>query len=125
MGVKHGLILREEHKLRVCENRVLRIIFGPKRDGMTGGWRKLHNEQLHNVYSSPSIIRSYQVLVDVDVGAACGENGGEDVYRLLVGMPQGRRPPGKPRRGWINNIKMDLVEMELGSLDWTGREQDR
>jgi hypothetical protein len=52
-----SLTVREEHKLRVFENRVLRRIFGPKRDGVTGGWRKLHNEELHNLYSSPSIIR--------------------------------------------------------------------
>jgi hypothetical protein len=57
MGVKLGLTLREEHRLRVVENRVLRRIFGPKRDGVMGGWRKLHNEELHNVYSSPSKIR--------------------------------------------------------------------
>jgi hypothetical protein len=58
MGVKLGLLtLREEHRLRVFENKVLRRIFGPKRDEVTGGWRKLHNEELHNVYSSPSIIR--------------------------------------------------------------------
>jgi hypothetical protein len=57
VGVKHGLTVREEHKLRVFENRVLRRIFGPKRDGVTGGWRKLHNAELHNLYSLPSIIR--------------------------------------------------------------------
>jgi hypothetical protein len=56
MGVKHNLLtVREEHKLRVFENRVLRI-FGPKRDGLTGGWRKLYKEELHNLYSSPNII---------------------------------------------------------------------
>jgi hypothetical protein len=58
MAVKHGLLtVREEHKLRVFENRVLRRIFGPKKDGVMGGWRKLHNEELHNLYSSQSIIR--------------------------------------------------------------------
>jgi hypothetical protein len=57
MDVKHGLKVREEHKLRVFENRVLRRIFGPRRDGVTGGWKKLPNEELHNLYSSPSIIR--------------------------------------------------------------------
>jgi hypothetical protein len=57
MGTKLSLILREEHRLRVFENRVLRRIFGPKKDEVTGGWRKLHNEELHNLYSSPSIIR--------------------------------------------------------------------
>jgi hypothetical protein len=74
MGVKHGL--REEHKLRVFENWVLRIIFGPKRDGVTGGWRKFHNEELHNFYPPPSIIR---IKVEEDeVGGACGTNGGEE-----------------------------------------------
>jgi hypothetical protein len=71
-----GGTLREEHKVRMFENMVLRRIFGPKRDGVTGGWRKLHNEELHNLYSSPSIIR---IKVEEDeVGRTCGTNGGEE-----------------------------------------------
>jgi hypothetical protein len=69
--------LREEHKLRVFENRVLRRIFGPKRDGRTGGWRKLHNEELHNLYSSPIIIRII-IGEEDEVGGTCGTNGEEE-----------------------------------------------
>jgi hypothetical protein len=95
-----SLILREEHRLRVFENRVLRTIFGPKRDEVTGGWRKLHNEELHNLYSSPSIIRvikSKRIL---------GKK--RNAYRILVRKPEGKRPLGRPRRRWVDNIKMDL-----------------
>jgi hypothetical protein len=70
-----SLTVREEHKLRVFENRVLRRIFGPKRDGLMGGWRKLHNEELHNLYSSPSTIR---IIKSRRVGGTCGTNGEEE-----------------------------------------------
>jgi hypothetical protein len=71
-----SLTVREEHKLRVFENKVLRRILGPKRDRVTGGWRKLHNEELHNLYSSPSIIK---IIVEEDeVGGTCGTNGREE-----------------------------------------------
>jgi hypothetical protein len=81
--------LREEHKLRVFENRVLRRIFGPKMNGATGGWRKLHNEELHNLYSSPSIIRIIKSRRMLWAGhvARIGEK--RNVYRLLVGKPVG------------------------------------
>jgi hypothetical protein len=92
------LTVREEHKLRVFENRVLRRIFGPKRDGVTGGWRKLHNEELHNLYSSPSIIRIIKSRRMRTVGHV--ERMGEEryVYGLLVGKPEGKRPLRRPRR---------------------------
>jgi hypothetical protein len=93
-----SLTAREEHKLRVFENRVLRRIFGQKRDGVTGGWRKLHNEELHNLYCSPNIIRIKKSRRMRWAGhvARMGENG--NVYRLLVGKPEGKRPLGRPRR---------------------------
>jgi hypothetical protein len=72
-----SLTLREEHRLRVFENRVLRRIFGPQRDELTGGWRKLHNEELHNLYSSPSKIN--QIKED-EVDRACSTNGGEEEF---------------------------------------------
>jgi hypothetical protein len=93
---------------------VLRRIFGPKRDGVTGEWRKLYKEELHNLYSSPSIIRiikSRRMRLARHV-ARMGEK--RNVYRLLVGKPEGKRPLGRPRRRWINNIKMDLLEIGLG-----------
>jgi hypothetical protein len=114
-----SLTVREEHKLRMFENRVLRRIFGPKRDEVTGGWRKLHNEELHNLYSSPYIIRVMRWAGHV---ARMGEK--RNVCRLLVGKPEGKRPLGRPRRRCIDNIKMDLSEIGLSVVDWIGLAQD-
>jgi hypothetical protein len=98
-----SLTLREEHRLKVFENRALRRIFGPKRDEVTGGWRKLHNEELHNLYSSPSIIRMIRLRRMIWAG---------HVARMgRRGMPEGKRPLERPRRGWVENIKMDLREI--------------
>jgi hypothetical protein len=84
------LLLREEHRLRVFENRVLRRIFGPKRDEVTGGWRKLHNEELHNLYSSPNIIR---MIKEGEMDMACSTNGEKrNAYRIWEGNPEGKRP---------------------------------
>jgi hypothetical protein len=97
--------LREESRLRVFENRVLRRIFGPKRDEVTGEWRRLHNKELYALYSSTNIIRvikSRRVRWTGHV-ACMGERRG-----ALVGKPEGRRPLGRPRRRWEDNIKMDL-----------------
>jgi hypothetical protein len=100
-------MLREEHRLRVFENRVLRRIFGPKRDEVTGGLRKLHNE-LHGLYSSPSIVRAIKARRMRWAGhvACMGEVRG--AYNILVGSPEGRRPLGRPKHRWENNTKMDL-----------------
>jgi hypothetical protein len=120
-----SLTVREEYKLGKFENRLLRRIFGPRRDGVTGGWRKLHNEELHNLYSSPGIIRIIESKRMRWAGhvARLGEK--RDVYRLLVGKPEGKRPLGRPRRRWIDNIKMDLLEIGLKVVDWIGLAQDR
>jgi hypothetical protein len=120
-----SLTVREEHKLRVFENRVLKRIFGPKRDGVTGGWRKLNNEELHNLYSSPSIIRIIKSRRMRWAGhvARIGEK--RNVSRLLVGKPEGRRPLARLRCRWIDNIKMDLLEIGLSVVDWIGLAQDR
>jgi hypothetical protein len=83
-----SLILREEHRLRAFENRVLRRIFGPKRDEVTGGWRKLHNEELHNLYSSPSIIRVIKTRRMRWAGHAT-RMGKKYSYRIVVGKPGG------------------------------------
>jgi hypothetical protein len=98
MGVKLGLTLREEHRLRVFENRVLRKIFPPNKDEITGGWRKLHNEEFRNLYSSPSkiIITNSRRMRRAGHVARIGEK--RNAYRILVGKPKGRRPLGRPRR---------------------------
>jgi hypothetical protein len=107
------------------ENRVLRRIFEPKRDRVMGGWRKLHNEELHNLHSSPSIIRIIKSRRMKWAGhvARLGEK--RNVYRLLVGKPEGKRPLGRPRRKWIDNIMVDLFEIGLNVVDWMGLAQDR
>jgi hypothetical protein len=106
MGVKLGsLTLREEHRLGVFENRVLRRIFGPKRDEVTGVWRKLHNEELYYLYSSPSIIRLIKARRMKWEGTVARMGEKRNTYRLLVG----KRPLGRPRRRWLDNIRVYLV----------------
>jgi hypothetical protein len=109
----------------VFENRVLRRIFGPKRDEMTGEWRKLHNEELHDLYSSPGIIRIIKSrrMRCADHILRMGEK--RNAYRLLVGKPEGRRSLGRPRRRWVDNIRMDLGEVGWGDVDWIGLAQDK
>jgi hypothetical protein len=109
----------------VFENRVLKRIFGPKRDGVTGGWRKLHNDALHNLCSSPSIIRIIKSKRMRWTGHVARMGEKMNVYRLLVGKPEGKRPLGRPRRRWIDNIKIDLSEIGLNVVDWIGLAQDR
>jgi hypothetical protein len=108
------LTLREEHRLRVFENRVLRRIFGPKRDEVTGEWRKLHNEELQNLYSSPNIIRTIKSRRMRWAGHVARMGEKRNSYRILVEKPEGRRPLGRPRRRWMDNIKMDFPW--LGSI---------
>jgi hypothetical protein len=102
--------LREEHKLRVFENRVLRRIFGPKREE-DGSWRKLHNDELHSLYSSPNIVRVFKSRRMRWAGHVARMVERRDVYKVLVGKPKGKRPLGGPRRRWEDNIKMDLKEI--------------
>jgi hypothetical protein len=120
-----SVTLREEHRLRVFENRVLRRIFAPKRDNLTGEWRKLHNEELRYLYSSPSIIRIIKSRRMRWVGhvARIGER--RNAYRLFVGKPEGKRPLGRPSRRWVDNIRMDLGEVGRGDVDWIGLAKDR
>jgi hypothetical protein len=105
------LTLREEHRLRVFENRVLRRIFGPKRDEVTGKWRKLRNEELRDLYSSPSIIRIIKSRRMKWAGRVARMGEKRNAYSLLVGKPEGKRPLGRPRRRWVDNIRMDLGEV--------------
>ncbi|KAJ4452252.1 hypothetical protein ANN_03770 [Periplaneta americana] len=102
------LTLREEQRLRVFENKVLREIFGTKRDEVTGEWRKLHNAELHALYSSPDIIRNIKSRRSRWAGHVARMGESRNAYRVLVGRPEGKRPLGRPRRRWEDNIKMDL-----------------
>jgi hypothetical protein len=110
--------LREEHRLRVFENKMLSRVFGPKRGEVTGGWRKLLNEELHNFCSSPCIIsmiksrRMRWVRHVVCVGEI------RNAYKILVGKPDGKRPFRRPRHRWEDNIKIDLRERDLECVDW-------
>ena len=117
-----SLTLREERRLRVFENRVLRRVFGPKRDEVTGEWRKLHNDGSVLLTEYCAVVKSRRMRWAGHV-ARMGE--GRGVYRVLVGKPEGKRPLGRPRRRWEDNIKMDLQEVGGGFEDWMELAQDR
>jgi len=117
--------LREGRKLRVFENMVLRRIFGPRRDEVTGEWRRLHNEKLNDLYSSHNIVRVIKSRRMRWVGHVARMSEERGVYRVLVEKPEGRRPLGRPRRRWVGNIKTNLQEVGCGYMDWIGLAQDR
>ncbi|KAJ4446079.1 hypothetical protein ANN_12771 [Periplaneta americana] len=119
------LTLREEQRLRVFENKVLRKIFRAERDEVTGEWRKLHNAELHALYSSPDIIRNIKSRRLRWAGHVARMGESRNAYRLLVGRPEGIRPFGRPRRRWEDNIKMDLREVRYDGRDWINLAQDR
>jgi hypothetical protein len=108
--------LREEHRLRVFQNRVLRRIFGPKKDGLTGQWRKLHSEELNDLYSSPNTLRVIKSRRMRWAGHVARTEEGRGVRKVLV---------GRPRRRWEDNIKMDLEEVGGDFGDWMELSQDR
>jgi hypothetical protein len=120
-----SLTLRVERRLRVFENRVLKRVFGAKRDEVTREWRKLHNEELRDLYSLPHIVRVVKSRRMRWAGHVARMGEGRDVHGVLVGRPEGTRPWGRPRRGWVDNIKMDLQEVGGGCGDWMELAQDR
>jgi hypothetical protein len=119
-----SLTSREEHRLRVFENRVLRRIFGPKREE-DRSWRKLYNDGLHSLYSSPNIVRVIKSRRMRWAGHVARMGEGTGVYRVLVGRPEGKRLLERPRRRWEDNIKMDLREIWVDGENWIQLAQDR
>jgi hypothetical protein len=111
--------------LRVFENRVLRRVFGPKRDEVTDAGRKPHNEELNDLYSLPNIVRVVKSRRMRWAGHVARMGEDRDVHRMLVGKPEGKRPLGRPRRRWEDIIKMDLQEVGGGRGDWMELAQDR
>ena len=95
-----SLTFREERRLRVFENRVLRRVFGPKRGEVTGEWRKIHKKKLSYLYSLPNIVRVVKSRRMRWAGHVARMGEGRGVHRVLVGKPEGERPPGRPRRRW-------------------------
>jgi hypothetical protein len=109
--------LREEHRLRVFENRVLRRIFGPKSEE-DGSWRKLHNDEIQSLYSSPNIVRMIKSRRMRWAGHVARMGEGRGVYRVLVGRPEGKRLLERPRRRWDDSIKMDLRGIGIDGANW-------
>jgi hypothetical protein len=116
--------LREEQRLSVFENRVLRKIFGPKRDE-DRSWRKLHNDELHNLNASPNIVTVIKSRKMRWARYVARMGRGRSVCRVLVGRPEGKRPLGRPRRRWEDNIKMVLRETYIDGAKWVRLAQDR
>jgi hypothetical protein len=116
--------LGEEHRLRVFENRVLRRIFGPERE-KDGSWRKLRSDELHTLYASLNIVRAIKSRRMRWAGHVARMGEGRGVYRIFVGRPEGKRPLGRPRRRWEDNIKMDLKEIGIEGANWIQLSQDR
>ena len=104
---------------------MLRRIFGPRRDEVTGEWRRLHKEELNDLYSSPNIARVIKSRRMRWVGHVARMGEERRVNRVLVGKPEGKRPMERPRHRWVYNIRMDLQEVGCGYMDWIGLTQDR
>jgi hypothetical protein len=120
-----SLTLREEHRLRVFKNRVLRRIFGPNRDEVAGEWWKFHIEKLHILYLSPNIIRQIKSRRMRWAGYVERMREARNVYKVLVEIPEGKSPLVRPRRRWEDEIRMDFRESGCGSVEWIQLAQDR
>jgi hypothetical protein len=116
--------LREEHGLRVFENRVLRRMFGPKRE-VYESWRKLRNDELHSLYYSANIVRVIKARRLRWAGHMARMEEGRGVYRVLVGKTEIKRPLGRPRRRWEDDIKLDLMEIVIDGVNWIRLDQNR
>jgi hypothetical protein len=104
--------------LYIIKNMELRRIFGPRKDKVMGEWRRLHNEEINDLYSSPNIVRVIKSRRMRWVGHVASVGEERVVYSILVGKPEGKRPLGRPRFRWVDNIRMDLQEVGCGYMDW-------
>jgi hypothetical protein len=120
-----SLTLKEDSRLRVFENRVLRKVFGPRRDEVTGDGRNLDNEELNGLYSLPNFVRVVKSRRMRWAGHVARMLEGRAVHMVLVGRPEGKRPLGRPRRRWEDNIRIDLWEVGERRGDWMESDQDR
>jgi hypothetical protein len=119
-----SLTLGEEHRLRAFEKRLLKRIYGPKREE-DGSWRKLHNDELRNLYSLPNIVRVIKSRRTRWAGPVACMGKGRDVYRVLDGRPEEKRPLERFRRRWEDDIRMDLREIGIDGANWIQLAQDR
>jgi hypothetical protein len=119
-----SLTLGEEYRLRIFENRLLRKICGPKREEDVS-WKKLHNDELHDLYSSPNIVRVIKSKRMRWAGHVARMREGRGVYRVLVGRSEGKRPLERPRSKWEDNIKKGLMEIGIDGANWIQLAQDR
>ena len=119
------IYINTELWLGVFENRVLRRIFWPNREEVTGEWRKLHNEELNDLYYSPNIVRVVKSRRMRWAGHVARMEERRGIYRVLVGKPEGKRPRGRRRCRWEDNIKTDLQEVGCRCMDWINLAQDR
>jgi hypothetical protein len=120
-----SLTLREELRLRMFEDRVLKRTFGPRRDEITGEWRKLHNGELNDLYYSPNIVQVIKSRRIRWAGQVSCKGERRGVYRVLVRKPERKRPLGRPRHSWVDNIKLKLQEVGYVGTDWVKLAQDR
>jgi hypothetical protein len=119
------VVLREERRLRVFENWGVRGIFGTGRDEVTGEWKKLHSEEMNDLYNSPNIVRVIKSRRMRLAGGVARMGKRRCVYRVLVGETEGKRPLGIPRRNGEDNSMMDLQEVGCVVVDWIELSQDR
>jgi hypothetical protein len=126
LGFSDILIMQSRAvQIKIIVDSIWYLVFEPKRDEVTGEWRKLHNGELHNLYSSPDIIRQIKSRRLRWAGHVASMGEGRNVYRVLVGKPEGKRPLERPRLRWEDGIKMDLRQIGWGGVEWIHLAQDR
>jgi hypothetical protein len=120
-----SLVLEEKRRLRVFENKVLRRIYGPKGDGVRGDRRKLHKEKFNDLYCTPNTFRAIKLRIMGWAELVVRMRKRKGVYRVVVGIPEGQKPIGRPGRRWKDIIKMDFQDVGYGGMEWIDLAQDR